>query len=84
MIDSRRYRLGIELNLNRMPVHKPTDERNERELLNRLRTWIICYIMDRCICINLGKPFMIPEDEVRTPPMSCQVVRRLTCIPINR
>lgn len=56
--------LGIELNLNRMPSVKPTDERNERELLNRIRTWIICYIMDRCICINLGKPFMIPEDEV--------------------
>ncbi|THH33350.1 hypothetical protein EUX98_g804 [Antrodiella citrinella] len=58
------FRLGIELNLNRMPTTMPTDERNERELLNRLRTWIICYIMDRCICVNLGKPFMVPEDEI--------------------
>ncbi|KAH8092166.1 hypothetical protein BXZ70DRAFT_898356 [Cristinia sonorae] len=58
------FRLGIELNLNRMPKTMPTDERGERELLNRLRTWIICYIMDRCICINLGKPFMVPEDEI--------------------
>ncbi|KAI0791090.1 hypothetical protein C8Q75DRAFT_816566 [Abortiporus biennis] len=58
------FRLGIELNLNRIPAEKPTDERNQRELLNRLRTWIICYIMDRCICINLGKPFMVPEDDV--------------------
>lgn len=58
------FRLGIELNLNRPPSSPPITEREEREYLNRTRTWIICYIMDRCICVNLGKPFMIPEDEV--------------------
>lgn len=58
------FRLAIELNLNRLPRVKPTNERDERELLNRTRTWIICYIMDRCICVNLGKPFMVPEDDL--------------------
>ncbi|KAI0073211.1 hypothetical protein K474DRAFT_1603752 [Panus rudis PR-1116 ss-1] len=57
------FRLGIELNLSRVPPVKPANERDERELLNRTRTWIICYIMDRCICVNLGKPFMVPEDD---------------------
>ncbi|TCD60645.1 hypothetical protein EIP91_009746 [Steccherinum ochraceum] len=55
-------KLAIELNLNRVPDMKPTDERNQRELLNRIRTWITCYVMDRCVGVNLGKPFMIPED----------------------
>ncbi|KAI0073841.1 hypothetical protein K474DRAFT_134101 [Panus rudis PR-1116 ss-1] len=58
------YRLAIELNLNRIPAVQPSDERGERELLNRLRTWILCFIIDRCIGVNLGKPFMIPEDDL--------------------
>lgn len=57
-------RLAIELNLNQVPDRKATNERAERELLNRFRTWIICYLVDRLVCTNLGKPFMIPEDEV--------------------
>lgn len=55
----------MELNLNRIPDVKPTDERGQRELLNRLRTWVVCYVLDRCMCLNLGKPFMMPEDDVR-------------------
>ncbi len=66
-INAHRYewfRLAIDLDLNRPPSVKPTDERSEREILNRLRTYVVCYIMDRCFCINLGKAFMVPEDEV--------------------
>ncbi|PSS11025.1 hypothetical protein PHLCEN_2v3321 [Hermanssonia centrifuga] len=58
------FRLAIDLDLNRPPSVKPTDERSEREILNRLRTYVVCYIMDRCFCINLGKAFMVPEDEL--------------------
>lgn len=58
-------RLAIDLELHRVPSVMPTDERGQREVLNRLRTHIICYVIDRCFCINLGKPFMIPEDDVR-------------------
>ena len=57
--------MAMELNLNRIPDVKPTDERGQRELLNRLRTWVVCYVLDRCMCLNLGKPFMMPEDDVR-------------------
>ncbi|KAJ3537444.1 hypothetical protein NM688_g6690 [Phlebia brevispora] len=58
------FRLAIDLDLGRPPVVKPTDERGEREVLNRLRTYIICYIVDRSFGINLGKPFMVPEVEL--------------------
>lgn len=51
----------------------PTDERRQREVLNRLRTHIICYIIDRSFCLNLGKPFMIPEDEVYDTHFSTQM-----------
>lgn len=56
--------LAIDLELHRVPSAMPADERGQREVLNRLRTHIICYVIDRCFCINLGKPFMIPEDDV--------------------
>ena len=59
-------RLAIDLELNRVPSAMPADERGQREVLNRLRTYVICYVIDRCFCINLGKPFMIPEDDVST------------------
>lgn len=59
------YSLAVDLDLGRAPSIKPTDERGEREVLNRLRTYIVCYIIDRCFCINLGKPTMMPENDVR-------------------
>ncbi|EKM52424.1 uncharacterized protein PHACADRAFT_30944 [Phanerochaete carnosa HHB-10118-sp] len=58
------FRLALDLELHRVPETMPADERAQREALNRLRTHIICFIIDRCFCINLGKPFMIPEDEL--------------------
>ena len=62
--------LAVDLDLGRVPEQRPTDERGERELLNRLRAYSVCYIMDRCHCINLGKPAMMPENDVRTAKYS--------------
>ncbi len=62
------FRLAIDLDLGRPPLVRPADERGAREVLNRLRTYIICYIVDRSFGINLGKPFMVPEVEVRPLP----------------
>jgi len=58
------YRLAIELNLNRDPSRVLSGEREARELLNRYRTWLTCYVMDRVIGVNLGKSYMMPEDEI--------------------
>ena len=57
-------RLGTELNLSRIPEGDPADERQEREILNRTRMWLMCYIMDRCLSIQSGKAWMVQEDHV--------------------
>ncbi|THH32188.1 hypothetical protein EUX98_g1983 [Antrodiella citrinella] len=58
------FRLAMDLSLNRLPDDKPTAERSQREILNRTRTWLSCFILDRCICVNVGKPFMMPDDDI--------------------
>ncbi|OCH87693.1 hypothetical protein OBBRIDRAFT_814001 [Obba rivulosa] len=57
------FRLASELNLGRNPTVTATDEREERELLNKSRAWLICFLIDRCFSIQMGKPWMIPEDD---------------------
>ena len=57
--------VAVDLDLGRLPTTKATDERGEREMLNRLRTYVVCFIIDRCFAMNLGKPTMRPENEVR-------------------
>ncbi|KAI1785437.1 hypothetical protein LXA43DRAFT_899849 [Ganoderma leucocontextum] len=55
------FRLATELNLSRIP--EPfADERQERESHNRTRMWLMCFIMDRCLCIQSGKAWMVQED----------------------
>lgn len=66
----------MDLELHRVPAQRPADERAQREVLNRLRTYVTCYIIDRSFCINLGKPFMMPEEEVRIPFLACAFERR--------
>lgn len=55
-------RMAMDLNL-----HIPTNadivsENQEREILNRTRTWIICFNMDRSSSAQLGKPMTIREN----------------------
>ncbi|CDO75998.1 hypothetical protein BN946_scf184780.g5 [Trametes cinnabarina] len=57
------FRLATELNLSRIPEGDPGDERQEREILNRTRMWLMCYIMDRCLSIQSGKAWMVQEDH---------------------
>lgn len=40
------------------------DERHEREILNRTRTWIICFNLDRSGATQFGKPPSIKEDVI--------------------
>lgn len=51
--------------MSRTPNGQPQDERQEREILNRTRMWLMCYIMDRCLSIQSGKAWMVQEDLVR-------------------
>lgn len=57
-------RMGQDLNMHRkcvIPENRLTEE-NERELLNRERTWYICFCVDRTLCAQMGKPYSIRED----------------------
>jgi hypothetical protein len=56
-------RLAIELGLNRDSNVKTLDERHERELLNRRRTWMICSIIDGSTSLETGKAPEVGRDE---------------------
>lgn len=57
-------RMAQDLNMHRkcvIPENELTPD-NERELLNRERTWYICFCVDRTLCAQMGKPYTIRED----------------------
>ena len=64
--------IAIELDLSRPPRIVPVDERHERELLNRYRTWVICCIVDGETSMQIGKRRPVPEDLVRSPLIAVQ------------
>ncbi|EPS94764.1 hypothetical protein FOMPIDRAFT_1038716 [Fomitopsis schrenkii] len=60
-------RLAIDLNMHR-PTNLPSDladetRAREREIHNRQRTWIVCFILDRSFSAQMGKPYTIKEDS---------------------
>ncbi|KAI9455377.1 hypothetical protein F5148DRAFT_1226132 [Russula earlei] len=56
-------RVALELGLNRDTNVRALDERHERELLNRRRTWMICSIMDGSTSLETGKAPGVGKDE---------------------
>ncbi|KAF8266004.1 hypothetical protein EI94DRAFT_1734029 [Lactarius quietus] len=63
-------RLALELGLNRDSKVEPMDERHERELLNRRRTWMICSIMDGSTSLETGRAPGVGKDEELTSNVS--------------
>jgi len=57
-------RVATDLNLHQTLPAKPTNEREERELLNRVRVWMNCYVLDRSGSIYNGRPFTFQEDHI--------------------
>ena len=55
-------RLATDLNLHQVSTVKPANERQEREMLNRVRLWLNCYTLDRSTATQYGKPYSIKED----------------------
>ncbi|KAK4050348.1 hypothetical protein OIO90_005141 [Microbotryomycetes sp. JL221] len=63
-------RMATDLNLHRktltvLPddVSPETKTLYQREIMNRERTWIYCYICDRSTSTQMGKPFAIPKED---------------------
>ncbi|KAF8579154.1 hypothetical protein K439DRAFT_1360225 [Ramaria rubella] len=57
-------RIATDLNLHQPTSTKITSEKHEREVLNRTRTWMICFNLDRSTSTQLGKPSTIKEDFI--------------------
>ncbi|KAF7361496.1 hypothetical protein MSAN_01183000 [Mycena sanguinolenta] len=59
-------RLATDLNLHQVPSSKAIKgtEKQERELLNRARVWMICFNLDRSSATQYGKPPTIKQDYV--------------------
>lgn len=66
-------RMATDLNLHRKSVatfnHSPHPDDpavldREREILNRERTWYVCFAVDRGVSIQMGKPYTIREDWI--------------------
>ncbi|KAG5730335.1 Protein priB [Termitomyces sp. T112] len=57
-------RIATDLNLHQVSATKPQNEKEEREILNRTRVWMICSNLDRSTATQFGKPFTVKEDYI--------------------
>jgi len=57
-------RIATDLNLFLPQPKKAANENQEREALNKTRTWLICHNLDRSTATQFGKPPSIREDSV--------------------
>ncbi|KAI0370732.1 hypothetical protein BV20DRAFT_943680 [Pilatotrama ljubarskyi] len=55
-------RIATDLNLHVVSNVKPKTDRQERELVNQQRVWLLCYNVDRSTATQFGKPATIKED----------------------
>ncbi|KAF8151772.1 fungal-specific transcription factor domain-containing protein [Crassisporium funariophilum] len=57
-------RIATDLNLHLVSTTKPQSEKQEREILNKTRVWMICFNLDRSTATQFGKPSTIKEDFI--------------------
>jgi hypothetical protein len=56
-------RIAIDLNLHIQPIMKPNrTEKEEREVLDKLRLWMICFETDWNMAAHYGKPWSVNEN----------------------
>lgn len=67
------FRVATDLNLHRKSIaalpgnHNVSDPgvlEREKEIRNRERTWIFCFVVDRSLSSQMGKPSVIREDFI--------------------
>lgn len=60
-------RMATDMNLDRTPVPRGSDPAevlaNERDRINRERTWLGCFIVDRMLASQMGKAYIVREDD---------------------
>jgi hypothetical protein len=61
-------RIAMDLGMHLPSWSKPQSEQQEREALNKTRTWMICYSMDRSMAAQYGKPCTINDEYMECYP----------------
>ncbi|KAK0452932.1 fungal-specific transcription factor domain-containing protein [Desarmillaria tabescens] len=56
--------IATALHLDRTPKIDSANEKEEREALNRVRVWQLCFYIDRGTAIQFGKLWMMKEDTI--------------------
>ena len=60
--------MATDLNLNRKSVMSGLDTEEGRardlEIINRERCWLHCFVLDRSLSAQMGKPYTIREDYI--------------------
>ncbi|KAI0031195.1 hypothetical protein K488DRAFT_12737, partial [Vararia minispora EC-137] len=56
-------RMAVDMNLNHPNTAKPQNEMHAREMLNRTRTWLNCFNLDRSTSSQYGKIAIIPGTD---------------------
>ncbi|TDL24905.1 hypothetical protein BD410DRAFT_744627 [Rickenella mellea] len=61
-------RMGTDLNLHRKSTTSggdtPEARARNKEIRNRERTWLLCFVLDRSASAQMGKPHSIKEDSI--------------------
>lgn len=61
-------RMATDLNLHRKSVASGLDTREGRErdleIINRERCWLMCFVLDRSVSAQMGKPYTLREDYI--------------------
>ncbi|EJF62017.1 hypothetical protein DICSQDRAFT_169593 [Dichomitus squalens LYAD-421 SS1] len=55
-------RIATDLNLHVVSNVRPKTEKQEREMVNQTRVWLLCFNLDRSTAAQFGKPSTIKED----------------------
>ena len=66
MLDLHPIRTATDLNLHRKTtmtgIDTPEGRARDKEVHNRERTWLMCFILDRSLSAQMGKPTSIREE----------------------
>ena len=54
-------RIATDLNLHVVSNVKPKTEKQEREMVNQTRVWLLCFNLDRSTAAQFGKPSTLKE-----------------------
>jgi hypothetical protein len=87
-------RMATDLNLHRKtsPISQDTLEgkAREAEVHNRVRTWLLCFCLDRSLSSQMGKPSSIKEDDIirnalswSQQPLAIPADRSLACYVVS-